>query len=59
MAIKLKVDTDNCVGCGLCVGSHPEVFEFDDDGKAKVIADTDEATAEEAIGSCPAGAISE
>lgn len=57
MAIRLTVDKDACVGCGLCVGSYPDAFEFDDEGKARVIGDLDEATAEEAIASCPAGAI--
>lgn len=58
MGIKLKVDKDLCVGCGLCVGSYAEVFAFDDENKAEVIGELDEATAEEAIASCPAGAIS-
>ncbi len=41
MAKKLKVDDDMCIGCGLCVGSHPTVFEFNDDGKATVVAEAD------------------
>ncbi len=57
MAIKLKVNKEACVGCGLCVGTFPETFDFDDDNQAKVIAECDENTAEEAIASCPAGAI--
>lgn len=56
---KLVVDKDLCVGCGLCVGSFPEVFEFDDDNKAKVVGDADDACAEESCASCPAGAISQ
>ncbi len=57
MAVKLTVNTDSCIGCGLCVGNYPETFEFDDEGKAKVIAEIDEATAEDAIANCPASAI--
>jgi len=59
MAKKLHVESDLCVGCGLCVGSYPEVFEFDDENKAKVVAECDDSVAEEAIASCPAGAIQE
>ena len=57
--MKLHFDSETCVGCGLCVGSYPDTFAFDDEGKATVIGEIDEASAEEAIGSCPAGAISE
>lgn len=57
MAVKLTVNTDACIGCGLCVGNYPEAFEFDDEGKATVVAELDEATAEDAIANCPAAAI--
>ncbi len=50
---KVKVNSDVCGSCGLCVGSRPDVFEFDDDGKAKAIVDeVDELDIE-----CPFGAI--
>jgi len=29
------VDKDTCIGCGLCPEVCPEIFEMDDDGKAK------------------------
>lgn len=58
MAIKVKVDADTCIGCGLCVGTYPETFDFNADGKAVVKGDIDEGSADEAIGNCPAGAIS-
>ncbi|HBS10848.1 MAG TPA: ferredoxin [Firmicutes bacterium] len=56
--MKLHIDSEACVGCGLCVGSYPDAFAFDDNGKATVVGDIDETSAEEAIASCPAGAIS-
>lgn len=55
--IKVKVDADTCLGCGLCVGSHPDIFEFSDDGKAVAVAEGDEADVEDAINSCPVQAI--
>lgn len=57
MATKLKVNQDVCLGCGMCVGNYPEAFSIDDEGKAIVIGDLDEASAEEAIEGCPVGAI--
>lgn len=56
--MKLVIDHDMCIGCGLCVASHPEAFEFDDEGKARVIGEADEAGAEDAIANCPVQAIS-
>lgn len=58
MAVKLKIDKDTCIGCGLCAGSFPETFSLDDEGKAEVIGDIDEANVDEAIGNCPVSAIS-
>lgn len=56
--IKLTVDHETCIGCGLCVGSYDTAFAFDDEGKAIVVGEIDEATAEEAIANCPVAAIS-
>ncbi len=56
--MKLHIDSDTCIGCGLCVGTFDSAFDFDDDGKAKVIGELDETSADEAIGNCPVGAIS-
>lgn len=58
MAIKVKVDTETCVGCGLCVSSFPDTFDFNEEGKATVKADIDEQSADDAIANCPAAAIS-
>ena len=61
--MKLKIDKEKCIGCGQCVGICDEVFDFDDDNLAKVIAnpvpedkEEDASTAKE---SCPTGAIIE
>ena len=37
--MKAKVNKDKCFGCGGCVSSISDVFEFDDNGYAKVIVD--------------------
>ncbi len=57
MADKVRVNKDLCIGCGLCTSIAPTVFEFDDDGKAKVVAADVPAEAEEAAASCPVQAI--
>ena len=31
-----KVNKDKCIGCGACVGTCGEVFDFDDDNLAVV-----------------------
>ncbi len=54
-----KVDQDMCIGCGLCVGSCPEVFEFNDDGKAEAIEGATAANVADVADNCPVGAIME
>ena len=56
---KPNVDKDMCIGCGLCVGAHGDIFAFDDEGKAEVIAEGEDADVEDAVASCPVQAISE
>lgn len=55
------VDKDTCIGCGLCTSVCPEVFEMDDDGKAKAsqnkIADNLVDSAKDAEIQCPVSAI--
>jgi ferredoxin len=36
--MKITIDENACVGCGLCVSGCPEVFEMADNGIAKVKA---------------------
>ncbi|MAG10862.1 ferredoxin [Candidatus Pacearchaeota archaeon] len=53
----IKVDKGKCIGCGLCVSMCPDVFEMDDDLKAKVISQKNNPSVKEAVGSCPVEAI--
>jgi ferredoxin len=55
------VDKDTCIGCGLCPSICPEIFEMDDDGKAKALdkeipADNVDS-AKDAERECPVDAI--
>ncbi|MCF0117620.1 MAG: ferredoxin [Bacilli bacterium] len=49
---KVKVNSELCGMCGLCVATQPDVFEFDADGHAKAIVDEADVIVE-----CPFGAI--
>ena len=59
--MKVDVNKKKCIGCGLCIALVPEVFDFDEDGKAYVkIKDVKKDLKEkvkEAYESCPTGAI--
>lgn len=63
--MELRVNKDKCIGCGMCVSTLEEVFEFDDDNQAQVvqnpISKDNEETAKELAGEngCPTGAIEE
>ena len=50
-----------CIGCGLCADTCPEVFSMTDDGTAQSIATEvpaqAEASALDAMQSCPVSAI--
>lgn len=52
---------DSCIGCGLCEGVCPEVFQMTDSGIAEASEDSVEGTifdkADEAMSECPANAI--
>lgn len=54
---------DACIGCGLCAGTCPEVFQMTDEGVAKAIEGEVPAeaadTAAEAMAGCPVSAIEE
>lgn len=57
----VKVNKDKCLGCGMCVGINPDVFDFDDDGLAKAnndkINEENKELVNNAIDSCPVSAI--
>jgi ferredoxin len=58
--MKASVNED-CIGCGLCEGTCPDVFEIGDEGVATVIVDEvpedAEDSAQEAADGCPVSAI--
>ena len=56
---KLKVNSDACIGCGLCVNMAPDAFTLNDEGKSEAIAEMEDGAADEVIASCPVGAIGE
>jgi len=58
MARTVRVDTDTCISCGLCVSLAPEVFKFVD-GKSFVYnpEGAPENKIQECIAGCPVSAI--
>ena len=38
--MRAYVDKNECIGCGLCEMTAPDVFRMTDDGKAEAYADT-------------------
>lgn len=59
--MKVIVDQDTCIGCGLCADDFPDVFEMGDDGKAHAVAQTVPSEKEDAARGgaeeCPVDAI--
>jgi ferredoxin len=59
--MKAIVDTEACIGCGLCVSICEGVFVMDDDGKAEVIGERVPAEfkdqCQQAANDCPVEAI--
>jgi ferredoxin len=61
--MKVYVDQDLCISCGLCISICEDVFHWNDDEKASAIeeevpSDLEELV-QEAIESCPTEAIKE
>jgi ferredoxin len=61
--MKVYVDQDLCIGCGACIDTAPELFDYNDEGLAEatvdVVPDDQEDLAQEAIDACPTEAIKE
>lgn len=55
----VKINKEICIGCGNCVSICEEVFEMDENGKAKVKSQKKLPCIKEAIDDCPVGAISD
>ena len=57
---KIKVNEEQCIGCGACVAIDSEHFDFNDNGLSSVISNEnlESANLQSAIESCPTGAIS-
>ena len=57
--MKINIDREKCLGYGACVALYPEIFEMDDEFKARVKKGaTDFRNIKEAVQSCPGQAIS-
>jgi ferredoxin len=59
--MKIEIDQNKCLRCGMCTGIAMDIFDFDDDGNIHVneenINDDTMESVEDAINSCPVGAI--
>lgn len=55
---KPKINEELCIGCGTCEALCPNLFKVEN-GKSRVIAsDCGDCNCQEAMDSCPTGAIS-
>lgn len=61
--MKVKVDQDLCISCGLCISVCSDVFDWNDNNKAEEkmeeVPANLENSAKEAVTGCPTEAIKE
>ncbi|BBE30748.1 ferredoxin [Tepiditoga spiralis] len=56
--MKVFVEKETCIGCGVCENLCPDAFAIQDDGKAVAIEGASEAPCvQDAADSCPVQAI--
>ena len=58
--MKVTVDEETCIGCGLCADTCPEVFEMNDEKAHVKVDEVPDAVADackEAVENCPVEAI--
>ena len=59
--MKVKVNKDECISCGMCIDICPEVFSYDEEDKSQVtcedVSNQLEEKVLEAKNSCPVDAI--
>lgn len=59
--MKVKVNSEECIGCGACAATCPNVFEISDDGfavaKTPEVAEADVESSKDAADGCPVSAI--
>ncbi|MDO4988518.1 MAG: ferredoxin [Synergistes sp.] len=57
--MSIKVNMDDCIGCGVCSQLCPEAFGLDEDaGRCVVISQDVTPSVRDAVDSCPVSAIS-
>ncbi|MEV2250672.1 ferredoxin [Streptomyces sp. NPDC050147] len=59
--MRVKVDTERCVGAGMCALTAPSVFTQDDDGFSEVLPGREDGGGDplvrEAVRACPVRAV--
>ena len=56
---KIVVDQTKCIGCGICIGTDPEHFDYSDTGQStpKSQENLESEKIMEAMAACPVAAI--